>query len=443
MSTKSIWTPLLLQLLLIILNAIFASAEIAVLSINKNKLEKYAADGHKKALKLTTLTSKPEKFLATIQVGITLAGYLGAAFAGNNFSHYLTDWFLKIGLNLPETTLNHLAVIIITLILSFFTLVFGELVPKRVAMRHAEKIGFAFTSLLVFISIVFKPLVWLLTKATTLILIMLKIDPKADDSAVTEEEIRLLIDVGSAKGTIEVEEREMIENIFEFDDTIVAEIMTHRLDVELLWTEDSLKSWDKIIDESFHTQYPICTDSPDNIVGILNTKYYFRLKDKSLENIMKHAVKPAYFVPETATINVLFSNMQKTQNHFAVVLDEYGGMSGIITINDVLAEIVGEFDDNLTGKKKPPQIKKLSDGSWLIQGTAPLDEVAEQLDVTLPEDEFETFAGYLLNLLGTIPDDGEKPVLDTEDLHIQILQILDHRIVSTKVAIIEKIITEE
>lgn len=442
MPTSSIWTPIILQVILISLNAIFASAEIAVLSFNKSKLEKYASSNHRKALKLMALTKEPEKFLATIQVGITLAGYLGAAFAGNNFGQRLALWLNGLGLNLSLTTLNHLSVILITLILSFFTLIFGELVPKRIAMRNAEKVSFAFTSLLVIISIIFKPIVWLLSKATNLILLLLGINPEADDNAVTEEEILLLIDVGSTKGTIELEEREMIENIFEFDDTIVGEIMTHRLDVELLWMEDDLATWDKIISESFHTQYPICKDSPDNIVGILNTKFYYRLKERSLENILKEAVKPAYFVPETATINVLFANMQKTQNHFAIVLDEYGGMSGIITINDVLAEIVGEFDDNLEKEKKPPQIKKLADNSWLIQGTTPLDEIEEQLDISLPVDEFDTFAGYILNQLGTIPDDGEKPEIMADNLQIKILQILDHRIISTKVTILPPAIND-
>lgn len=439
MGDDSIFLQLLFQVVLIILNAVFACAEIAVLSVNQNKMDKLAEEGHRKAKKLVALTERPEKFLATIQVGITLAGYLGAAFAGNNFSKFLTDWFIDLGVTLPYSTLDSISVVIITLFLSFLTLVFGELVPKRVAMRNSEKLSLAFASMLTFISTIFKPLVWLLTRSTNLVLRAIGIDPEEDDEAVTEEEIRLLIDAGSERGTIEQDERDMIENIFDFDDTIVEEIMTHRLDVQLLWTEDSLEVWDKIISESSYTQYPICTDSPDNIIGILNTKYYFRLKDKSIENIMKKAVKPAYFVPETATINVLFANMQKTKNHFAVVLDEYGGMSGIITINDVLAEIVGEFDDNINVERKPPMIKALNDGAWLIQGMAPLDEVAEALDITLPIDEFDTFAGMLLNVLGTIPDDGEKPVIETAGLKVQILQILDHRILSTKVTILPKV----
>lgn len=433
----SLLTQLLLQVVLIGINALFACAEIAILSLNKSKIEKMALEGDKKSQRLHALIFKPEKFLATIQVGITLAGYLGAAFASNSFASVITGWFLDINPSLNATTINSVSVILVTLILAYFTLVFGELVPKRLAMKNSEKLGLAFSGILTFISKAFAPVVWLLTKSTNLVLRLVGVDPHADDTEVTEEEIRMLVEDGSEKGAIELEERVMIENIFEFDDTTIDEIMTHRIDVQLLWLEDGIEEWEKTISNSYFTRYPICSETADNIIGVLNTKYYFRLHDKTLENITKEAVSPAFFVPETATLNVLFANMQKTQKHFAIVLDEYGGMSGIITINDVIAEIVGEFDD-VNIKKKDPDIKQLSDDYWLIQGKAHLDDVEDALGVSLDDEDADTFAGLILSELGRIPDDNEKLHLVIDNLDIQVLRILDRRIVSCKVKVIKK-----
>lgn len=419
--------PLLLQLFLIFVNAIFASAEIAVITMNDTKLAILSKSGDKRALRLFNLTEQPARFLATIQVGITLAGFLGSAFAADNFSGRIVDWIIGMGIKIPAPTLNTISVITITLILSFFTLVFGELVPKRVAMRNAEKLALSLSWLISFISKFFSPIVWLLTKSTNGLLRLLGIDPDADDEEVTEEEIRMMVDAGSEKGSINLSEKEMIHNIFEFDNKDAEDVMTHRTEVSLLWMDETEEQWEETINESRHTYYPICDENTDNIIGVLNTKDYFRIKDKVRENILENAVKPPYFVPETVRTDVLFHNMKKNRNHFAIVMDEYGGMNGIITMSDLLEQIVGDLDDDDSMPIEPP-IERIDSRTWKIQGTTPLKMVSEQLGIILPDEEYDTFGGFVFGLLGSIPADGSTPELEVLGLTIKVTLIKEHRL---------------
>jgi putative hemolysin len=429
---------ILLQLLLIGLNAVFACAEIAVISMNDSKLAKMAAAGDKRAIQLAGLVSQPARFLATIQVGITLAGFLGSAFAADNFSGKLTRWLIALGVNISADTLGAISVVLITIILAYFTLVFGELVPKRIAMRKAEKIALAMSGLIHVISKVFAPIVWLLTVSTNGTLRLFGIDPHAEDEEVTEEEIRMLVDAGSEKGAIDPEEKEMIHNIFEFDDTTAAEIMTHRTEVSILWEGESDEQWEETITGSRHSVYPICKDSADDIVGVLYTKDYFRLRDKTRSSVMSNAVRQAYYVPETVRTDVLFRNMKKNRKYFAIILDEYGGMSGIVTMNDLLEELVGELDDDIAAKDPPALIESLDSNTWRIQGVAPLEDVSKQLGILLPEDEYDTFGGLVFGMLGTMPEDGSTPELEAYGLTIKITEIRDHRIESAIVCLSEK-----
>mgnify|MGYP000864369746 FL=1 len=429
MTDNSLLGQLLLQLFLIALNAIFASAEIAVISMNDTKLSRLAASGDKRAIKLERLTNQPAKFLATIQVGITFAGFLGSAFAADNFASRLVDLLINIGVKIPTSTLNTISVIIITLILSYFTLVFGELVPKRVAMKKAEKLALGMSSLIHFISKLFAPLVHLLTSSTNAILRLLGIDPNAEDDNITEEEIRMMVDEGSEKGAINHSEKEMIQNIFEFDDKTAEDVMTHRTEVSLLWLDESDEQWEKTIIDSRHSIYPVCDQTTDDIIGVLNSKDYFRLNDKTRENIMKNAVKPAYFVPETVRTDVLFRNMKQSRNHFAIVLDEYGGMNGIITMNDLLEQLVGDLDDDDTIQREPKQaIERVDSQTWKIIGSASLREVTDHLGTALPEDEYDTFGGLVFGLLGFIPEDGSPPEVEGYGLYIKVLEIKEHQI---------------
>ncbi len=431
----SIFFMILLQVLLIGLNAIFACAEIAVISINDNKLAKMAAEGDKRAIRLSKLTADSARFLATIQVAITLSGFLGSAFAAENFSDVIVDGILSLGVNIPRSVLDSIAVVVITLVLSYFTLVFGELVPKQVAMRKAEPIALGLSALILNISKIFKPIVSLLTVSTNGVLKLFGIDPSVEPENVSEEEIRMMVDVGTENGTIDDEEREFIQNIFEFDDISADEIYTHRTDVDMLDINDSLDVWKETIYTTKHTLYPICDDSADNIIGILNAKDYFRLEDKSLDSIMKNAVKPAYFVPNTVKADTLFKNMKKERHSLAIVMDEYGGMDGIVTINDLVEQLVGELAKEEDEIEELP-IKKLSENTWKIQGTAFLEDVAEELGITISDDEYDTFSGLVFHQIGSIPDDGSDIELDILGLHISNTNIVNHQLESALVTVI-------
>lgn len=435
---------ILLQIFLIGLNAIFAAAEIAIISMNDTKLAAMAAKGNKKAIRLARLTSTPAKFLATIQVAITLSGFLGSAFAADNFAGPLVE--LIMGFGLAETArgaVNSVTVVVITLILSYFTLVFGELVPKRFAMKKAESLALSISGLISFISKAFAPIVWFLTLSTNGMLRLMGIDPNEHEESVSEEEIRMMVDAGSEKGTIDEEEKELIQNVFEFDDLSADDIATHRTDIDLLWTDDPISKWEETIHESRHTFFPVCKDSVDNIVGVLNAKDYFRLKEKTLPNIMKSCVKPAFFVPETVKADVLFRNMKQKRNYFAVVLDEYGGMTGIVTITDILESIVGDFDeDTIIAHGEAPEIEVLEDGTYRISGTAPLEDVEEKLNISLDCEDCDTFGGYVFSVLGIVPEDGETLITDTDMLEISVTEVKEHRIEATLVKIKEKKVTE-
>lgn len=437
----SILLMILLQVVLILLNAVFACAEIAVISMNDNKLAKMAADGDKRAIRLAKLTSEPARFLATIQVAITLSGFLGSAFASENFSDVLVDWLVGLGVPIPVNVLDSVSVILITVILSYFTLVFGELLPKQIAMRKAESLALALSALISGLAKVFAPIVNFLTFSTNTCLKMMGIDPNEEEESVGEEEIRMMVDVGSVKGTIDYDEKEFIQNVFEFDDLSANEIITHRTDVVMLDLCDSQEQWKETIYDSRHTLYPVCDGTADNIVGILNSKDYFRMEDKSRENVMLRAVKPAYFVPETVKADVLFKNMRKEHHTLAVVLDEYGGMSGIVTINDLVEQLVGDLGDEHTCVEEVP-IKKIKDDIWEIQGNALLEDVSAELGVSLTGDEFDTFSGFVLYEKGSIPEDGtviEIEVLEL-GLHIREATIANHQV---EKAIVQLIKVEE
>lgn len=427
----NIWLMLIIQVALIALNAVFACAEIAVISFNEAKLEKLEEAGNKKAKSLRKLTENPAKFLATIQVAITLSGFLGSAFAAESFSGYIVKWALDMGATIPADVIDAIAVIVITLVLSFFTLVFGELVPKRVAMKKSEKMALRMSSLINFIAKLFAPLVFLLTACTNGVLRLMRIDPNSNEDEVSEEDIKIMVD---ASENIDNEEKELIQNIFEFDDMTAGEIATHRTDVTLLWAEDSPEDWDKVIREVRHTRYPICTESVDNVVGILNTRDYFILEDKSRESIMANAVQPAYFVPQSIKADVLFKNMKETKNSIAVVLDEYGGMFGVVTMTDLIEQLIGEFDT--AQPDFVPDIEQIGteeEPEWRIQGVALLSNVNDELDISLSQEDCDTFGGYIFCILGLIPEDGSAFSLESDGLIINVDKVEDHQIVSATV----------
>lgn len=392
---------LILQFVLIGLNAIFACAEIAVLSINENKLTKMAEEGNKKARRLEKLTQNPARFLATIQVAITLSGFLGSAFAADNFSDVIVAQFVKAGVAIPAETLNTIAVVVITILLSFITLVFGELVPKRLAMRKTESMALGLSGTVSFISKAFAPLVWLLTVSTNGILRLLGIDPHADETEVSEEDILMMADAGTEKGVIDEEENFIIQNVFDFDDLSVGEFMTHRTEVVMLWNEDSIEEWRKTIFETTHTYFPICEDSADQIIGILDTRLFFRLPEQTKEIALERATMKPYFVSSHTKADDLFREMKTTKNHFAIVIDEFGGTDGIVTINDLIEQLVGELEET------PDEIINVNELTYDIEGDTELTKIERELKTDF-ESDAATFNGWIMEQMGIIPEKGEE-----------------------------------
>lgn len=428
----------ILQIVLIALNAIFAAAEIAVISTNETKLKKMAEEGNKRAKRIIDLTARPTKFLSTIQVAITLAGLLGSAFAADYFAEPLAAAIMNAGVSeSARGVIETVCMVVITVVLAFFNITFGELIPKRVAMKYAEKYSLGISGVLKFVSVVFTPFVWLLTVSSNGILKLFGMKPEEDEKPVTEEEIMLMAEAGSETGQIDEKENELIQNVFDFKDNTAGEVCTHRKDVDIVFTHDNDAKWEKTVYGSRHIYYPVCGKDADDVIGILNTKIYFRMKDRSRKEVLAKAVQPAVFVPESMPADELFYRMKETKEHVMVVLDEYGGMSGIVTINDLLELLVGDMADK--DEKEEYSIEKISSDTWMIKGLAPMEKVEEALDKDLPDEDkedCETFSGYVCGLLGTVPDDGDTPEITEDGLEIKVSKVRSHRIVEMTVRVL-------
>lgn len=425
---------LLLQIILILINAFFASSELAVLSLNENKTRKQAEDGDKKAAMLLRMVEAPSSFLSTIQIGITLAGFLASAFAASNFAARLSALLRGWGLTLLSPgALYSVCVVLITLILSYFTLIFGELVPKRIAMKSPEKVAKFAGPIILGLATVMKPVVAFLAASTNLVLRLAGIDPKAENEQVTEEEIRMMVDIGEEKGVIEGSEAELIENVFEFNNITAADVMVHRTDMTALCIRDSAEEILAVIRESGFSRFPIYDEDADDIVGVLSTREFLLNAQSASPLPLGKLLRAPYLVPETIRADVLLREMQKKKAHMAVVLDEYGGTSGLITMEDLLEEIVGDIYDEFD-EQEEQDIMPLEENLWRIQGGAPLDEINEALHVSLPEDEeFDTLGGLIYSRLTTIPEDGATPCVDAFGLHVQVEKVEDRRVVSALV----------
>lgn len=418
--------------LLIALNAFFAASEIALISLNENKIKLSADKGDKKAQLLANLLEDPSRFLATIQIGITLAGFLASAFASETFAGRLVDILHSIGITVSAGVLKPIVVVFITLILAYFTLVLGELVPKRMAMQRSEQIARFSVRSLTILSYIAAPFVKLLTISTNFFIKVLGGDPDADEENVTEEEIRIMVDVGEQKGTIQETEKFFINNIFDFDDTCVSEIMTHRTNVVGLSVELSLPEIINIASAEKYTRYPVYKDSLDNIVGIVHVKDILKCisnnggQDFNLLEIIR---KP-YFVPESKKADVLLQELQKSRVHMAVVVDEYGGTAGIITIEDLLEEIVGNIEDEYDNDDK--EFEKIDDNTYIFKGIISLDTVEEILEIKLPTEEYDTLGGFIMGQLGRIPSKGDKPVVELDGIIFKVEEVEAQRIAKVK-----------
>lgn len=409
---------LVIVFIFILINAFFSAAEMAVISLNDAKIKKQAEDGDKKSKRVLRFIENPASFLATIQVGVTLAGFLASAFAANRFTGRLTAWLDPDG---KYSFLGTVCTVIVTLILSYFSLVLGELVPKRIAQNNAEKLAFRSSSVVRTFGTIMKPFVRFLTISTNAVLRLLHIDPEVKETNVTEEEIRMLVDVGSEEGSIEDSEKQMIQNIFEFNDKDVAEIMTHRKQVVALPIDSTYEEVMDVATNEKYTRIPVYKETIDEIVGILHIKDLLGVSNEdggfSLEKIMR----PPLFVHETKKISDLFHEMKKGKMQLAVIVDEYGGTMGIATIEDMLEEIVGNITDEFDEEEQ--ELLKMNDGGFLVRGDMTLSDLEEAIGVDLVSEDYDTIAGLTLSLLDRVPDHGETPEVQYKNLKIKVIQV--------------------
>jgi len=431
----SLIIELLLIFILIFVNAFFSASEMAIVSINKNKINLLAAEGNQKAILITKLVGEPSRFLATIQVGVTLAGFLTSAFAATSISKYITIALEKINIYGSESV----SVIVVTILMSYLTLVLGELFPKRLALNNSEKIAMKTVTVVLFFSKITKPFVKFLTLSTNVLLRIFGITSENLEEKVSEEEIRMLINVGEETGVIKETEKDMIEGIFQFDDTLAKEIMTPRTNVFAINIEmPANEVLDQVLSEQY-SRIPVYEEDIDNIIGVLYMKDLFvNLRKSQSSNVeienLRNILRPAYFVPETKNIDTLFKELQSTKNHMAMLIDEYGGFAGIVTIEDLIEEIMGNIFDEYD--ESDEEIKKLDQNTYLVDGLVSINDINEALDIELPSDNYDTIGGFVVNLLGSIPNEEEHPILEYEGMKFKIEKVNEKRIEKLKIRLI-------
>ncbi|MBU4439528.1 MAG: hemolysin family protein [Acetobacterium sp.] len=419
---------ILFLFLLVLLNAFFAASEMALISLNDTKIKVMAEDGNKKAKQLVKLLGEPSRFLATIQIGITLAGFLASAFAAESFADPIVTILKQYDLPISEGVLKATTLVVITMILSYFTLVLGELVPKRIAMKKSEGIAFFAVGILSVLSKLTAPVVKLLTVSTNFFVRLAGIDPHSDDDDVTEEEIRMMVDVGEERGAINEREKTMINNIFEFNNKTVSDIMTHRVDLFSVSASIELEELISYVKDEKYTRIPVYEGTVDNIIGILHVKdLIFLINETSTADfkIIDKMRKP-YYVSTGKKIDELFVDLQKAKTHIAVVIDEYGGTAGIVTMEDLIEEIVGNIFDEFD--EEEIEFKKIDDQTYEVSGMISLDDLEELLDTDLPIEDYDTFSGFLIGLIGNIPTMEDVQEIEYRHLKFRILEVSEKRI---------------
>ncbi len=442
-SAGELAVKLILLAVLILVNAFFAMSEIAIISLNDAKIEKMADEGHKKAKLVLKLTSNSTRFLSTIQIGVTLAGFLSSASAATSFAEMLTGAITKLT-GVSENIISPISVVVITLIISYFSLVFGELAPKRIGMQVPEKVAFAVVKPLLVISKITTPFVKFLSLSTNAVVRILGFDPNADEEVVTEEEIRMMVDVGGEKGVIEDTQKEMINNIFEFDDLDAGDIMTHRTDV--IAADINTVTLDEFMGlaiEYGRSRIPLYDEDIDNIVGIVYVKDLLKYvgKEVKAKGTLKNIMREPYFIPETKACGELFKEMSSRKIQMAVVVDEYGGTAGILTLEDIVEAIMGNIQDEYD--QEDEEISKIDDNTFTVDGTIDIEEIDELIGKELPEGDYETLAGFIMDELQCIPKDGEMNEVIFENVKFTVLKVDDKRIEKIKVEITPVVETDD
>lgn len=422
---------ILILLFLILLNAFFAMAEIAIVTLNDKKIKKMGAEGHPGAMKVLQLVGNSSDFLATIQVGVTLSGFLTSASASQSFSAPLSSVLEFTGLH--KNVRDIIATVTVTVILSFFSLVLGELVPKKIAIQNAEVVSFRVAGILLFISRVFSPFIKLLSASTNLIIRAMGIDPNKNEQAVTEEEILMMVDAGEERGTIEESAKDMIANVFDFDNTAVEEVMTHRTDIIAIEDTESIDEIVKMSIEKGFSRIPVFHEDIDDVVGVLYVKDLLKYISSEIpEKInLKDVMRPVLFVPDSKRCNQLFAEFTSRHIQIAIVVDEYGGTEGLVTMEDLLEAIVGNIQDEYD--QEDDEIKRINDNTFTVDGSTTIEEIEDLTGVKISDGDYDTVAGLIIEKLGDIPPKGEHPFIEIGDIKLTVQDVTDRRIVSVQV----------
>ena len=440
---------ILLQLILIFLNAFFAATEIAVISLNGAKLRKEAEEGNKKSARLLKMVEEPSGFLSTIQIGITLAGFLGSAFAADNFSGYLVNWvYDDLGYRgMSQETLNTISVIVITIILSYVTLILGELVPKRIAMQKPYEIAKFTSGVVSAVATVMKPVIIFLSLSTNAVLKLLRMKTETEEESVTEEELKMMIELGGKKGVLDKDESDWIKNVFEFDDITVEEVMTQRSDMVTVDLDDDEEKILEVIRESKCSRIPVYDreKDEDDIVGILHAKDYLLAGDEEREKGIEPLMRQAYFVSENMKASELFKKMQLNNMHMAIVVDEYGSINGLVTMEDLLEEIVGSIYDETDLPEVEEDIVQLAENKWKLRGDCSIKkfEAAADYEIETDNNHYVTMGGLVIEIIDEIPEDGKEFDVEIQDLKIHVLSTENRRISEMIVEKTEKTIDNE
>lgn len=427
----SLVSQFILILVLTLLNAFFASAEMAIVSVNRNRIKMLADDGNKKASLLVDLLEEPNKFLSTIQVGITLAGFFSSASAATGISEVIGASLSQLGIPYAQS----ISLVVITIILSYFTLVFGELVPKRIALQKSEQIAMLSVRPIVFVFKFAKPFVKLLSLSTNVLLRVIGMSDTDLEEKVSREEIKSLVDAGEEYGVINQIEKEMINSIFDFDDKLAKEVMTPRTEVYMINSQLPL-SIEELLEENY-SRIPVYEGDMDNIIGILYLKdFLHEAYQVGFENVdIKKLLHRPYFVPECKNIDQLFKELQKSKNHLAVLIDEYGGFSGIVTIEDLIEEVMGDINDEYDDDD--PVIRKIDNDTYIVNGLISIKELNDKLQLNLDEEteDYDTLGGFLINQIDYIPSETEECMVEYENLVFKIECVKDKRIEMVKIHI--------
>lgn len=435
-SAGTIILRVLLVFVLIFVNGFFSMSEIALITLNDTKIDHLAEEGNKKAEKIRDFTGNSGKFLSTIQIGVTLAGFLASAFAADSFVGYILTALKITPAHSHYRLISNLILIAITILMSYFTLVLGELVPKKIGMQKAEKVSFAVIDVLRFFGTIFSPIVKILSVSANAVVRLFGMNPNADEETVTEEEILMMVDAGEEKGVIEEAQSEMVSNIFEFDDITAGDLMVHRTEIVAVEMSDSLDEVLTVAGESGRSRIAVYEDDIDSIKGVVYVKDLIPYVGKNVPKglTIKKLIRPALYVPESKKADDIFEDMCKSRIQIAIVVDEYGGTAGLLTLEDLVESIVGDIQDEYDDEEA--DFEKVDEGIYSFEGDCDIEDAEESLGVELPIDDYDTLAGFVLEQLGDIPDVGES--FDYKNLTFTVTEMDENKIEKIEVKVNEK-----